>query len=226
MSTLVGIVGPSGSGKSTSCEELNPEETILINVSGKPMPFKGWKSKYKAGKFTEGANYLNTDKAELIVSSLKYISTNMPHITEIIIDDAQYLMAFEFMNKATEKGFEKFTNIAKNTFDVLNTARNLRDDLNVYVLYHDETVSENYSPKRKIKTIGKLLDDKITLEGLFTIVLYTEVVKNSETNTVNYHFATQSDGVTTAKSPRGMFEEALIPNDLKLVSKKIREYYN
>jgi len=133
-------------------------------------------------------------------------------------------MSFEFMAKAKEKGYDKFTNIAKNTFDVLNVARNLRDDLIVFSLYHEEEVSDNFAKRRKIKTIGKLLDDKITLEGLFTIVLFTEVVTGEDNNT-NYYFSTQTDGSSTAKSPKGMFEEKLIPNDLNLVAESINSYY-
>jgi|32_taG_2_1085360.scaffolds.fasta_scaffold01372_15 hypothetical protein len=225
MSTLVGIVGQSGTGKSTSIETLNPKETVIINVSNKPLPFKGWKSNYTQGKLSEGANYISTDVAATIVQALKYISDNRPEIKYVIIDDLQYLMSFEFMAKAKEKGFEKFTDIGKNTFDVLNASRQLRDDLIIFAIYHEESTSENFNPKRKIKTIGKLLDDKITLEGLFTIVFFTEV-KIEEDQKPHYYFVTQTDGVTTAKSPRGMFDELLIPNDLSFVSTKINEYYN
>jgi hypothetical protein len=225
MSTLVGIVGQSGTGKSTSIETLNPKETVIINVSNKPLPFKGWRSNYTQGKLSEGANYISTDVAATIVQALKYISDNRPEIKYVIIDDLQYLMSFEFMAKAKDKGYEKFTDIGKNTFDVLNVSRQLRDDLIIFAIYHEESTSENFNPKRKIKTIGKLLDDKITLEGLFTIVFFTEV-KIEEDQRPHYYFVTQTDGVTTAKSPRGMFDELLIPNDLSFVSTKINEYYN
>jgi ABC-type dipeptide/oligopeptide/nickel transport system ATPase component len=224
MSTLVGIVGQSGSGKSTSIETLNPKETVIINVSNKPLPFRGWKSNYVAKKLSEGGNYAVTDSAATIITALEYISKSRPEIKHIVIDDSQYLMSFEFMAKAKEKGYDKFTNIAKNTFDVLNVARNLRDDLIVFSLYHEEEVSDNFAKRRKIKTIGKLLDDKITLEGLFTIVLFTEVVTGEDNNT-NYYFSTQTDGSSTAKSPKGMFEEKLIPNDLKVVAESINSYY-
>lgn len=156
MSTLIGIVGQSGTGKSTSVETLNPNETVIINISNKPLPFKGWKSKYKEGKLSEGANYVSTDNAAIIVQGLKYISDNRKEIKQVVIDDSQYLMSFEFMAKAKEKGFEKFTDIGKNTFDVLNTSRQLREDLKVFVLYHEETTNENFNQKRKIKTIGEV----------------------------------------------------------------------
>ena len=200
MSTLVGIVGHSGTGKSTSIEGLDPKETVIVNVSNKPLPFKGWKNKYIQGKLSEGANYVSTDTSATIVTAMKFISDNRPEIKHI-------------------------TDIEKNTFDVLNTGRQLMDELIVFALYHEESTNENFNQKRKIKTIGKLLDDKITLEGLFTIVLFTEV-RIEEDQRPHYYFVTQTDGVTTAKSPRGLFEDLHIPNDLGYVSKKIGEYYD
>ena len=155
MSTLVGIVGQSGSGKSTSIEALDPKETVIINVSNKPLPFRGWKSNYISKKLSEGGNYIVTDSAATIITALDYINKNRPEIKHIVIDDSQYLMSFEFMAKAKEKGYDKFTNIAKNTFDVLNAARSLRDDLIVFSLYHEEEVTDNFTKRRKIKTIGE-----------------------------------------------------------------------
>ena len=109
--------------------------------------------------------------------------------------------------------------------DVINAAKSLREDLKVVFLTHDEIITENFQPKRKIKTIGKLLDDKVTLEGLFTVVLFTDIQKNKEKNGLEYSFITQNDGTTTAKSPRGMFATFNVPNDLADVIKKINAYY-
>ena len=96
--------------------------------------------------------------------------------------------------------------------------------MKVFVLTHDETVQEDFQPMRKIKTVGKMLDEKVTLEGLFTTVLFTDVTKDKGNGELKYTFTTQNDGTTRAKSPRGMFEEMQIPNDLALVSQKIDEY--
>lgn len=104
MSVLVAIVGQSGTGKSTSIETLNPQETVLINVANKPLPFKGWKSKYVQKKLSEGGNYVVTESAAQIVAALTYINQHRPEIKYIVIDDLQYIMSFEFMNKANEKG--------------------------------------------------------------------------------------------------------------------------
>ena len=221
MSEIIAIVGQTGTGKSTSVETLNPKETVIIGVINKPLPFRGWKKNYSE----EEKNYKVTHESAQIVKTLKYVSDSRPEVKQIIIDDFQYLMSTEFMNRANDQGWQKFTDIAKHTWDVINTAKSLRDDLKVIFLTHDEFILENYEPKRKIKTIGKLLDDKVTLEGLFTIVLFTDVQKNKESNSLDYRFITQNDGSTTCKSPKGMFEEMTIPNDLSYVLRKVDEYY-
>lgn len=224
MSEIIAIVGQTGTGKSTSVESLNPKETVIIGIINKPLPFKGWKKNYTTG-IREGGNFIISHDADTIVKVLKFISESRPDVKQIIIDDFQYLMSTEFMNRSNEQGWQKFTDIAKHVWDVINTAKSLRDDLKVFFLTHDEFILENYEPKRKIKTIGKLLDDKVTLEGLFTIVLFTDVSKNKDSKLLDYRFITQNDGTTTCKSPKGMFEELTIPNDLSFVLSKIDEYY-
>lgn len=219
MSQAVAIVGPSGTGKSTSMENLDPKTTYLINVANKALPFKGWKSKYNK----QNKNFYSTTLATEIKTIVEGVSANRPDINVIVIDDAQYIMADELMRKVNEKGFDKFTMLANNMYNLLspNTHRTLRDDLIVIFLFHDEKSDDG---GRKIKTIGKMLDEKITLEGLFTIVLYTQVVADKGNN--QYFFVTQTDGNNTAKSPKGMFAEKTIPNDLTLVIKAIKDYEN
>ena len=177
MSELIAVVGQTGTGKSTSVEALDAKETVIIGVIAKPLPFRGWKQKYTSG-IQQGGNYLVSHDSSQIVKVMQYISESRPEVKQIVIDDFQYIMSTEFMNRAAETGWQKFTDIAKHVWDVLNSAKSLRDDLKVFVLSHDEIITENFQPKRKIKTIGKLLDDKITLEGLFTIVFFTDVQKN------------------------------------------------
>jgi len=224
MSEIIAVVGQTGTGKSTSVETLDAKETVIIGIIDKPLPFRGWKQKYTSG-IQQGGNFLVSHDSAQIVKVLKYISEERQEIKQIIVDDFQYIMSTEFMNRANEAGWQKFTDIAKHVWDVINAAKSLREDLKVVFLTHDEIITENFQPKRKIKTIGKLLDDKVTLEGLFTVVLFTDISQNKEKNGLKYTFITQNDGTTTAKSPRGMFETFNIPNDLADVISKINAYY-
>ena len=136
----------------------------------------------------------------------------------------QYIQAFESMSRVDEKGFGKFTDIAKHAYEVLATGKNLRDDLFVCILTHSENTGDNLNPWYKIKTLGKLLDSTITLEGLFSYVFFTKVVKNDSTNMIEYKFLTNGDGTCTAKTPMGMFSDLLIDNDLNYVINTIKEY--
>lgn len=224
MSEIIAVVGQTGTGKSTSIESLDPKETVIIGATDKPLPFRGWKKLYTP-LTKQGGNFYISNEASKIVAALNSISANRPEIKTIIIDDFQYLMSSEFMNRSSEQGWQKFTDIGRHAWDVISAAKSLREDIKVFIMSHDETVTESYPPRRKIKTIGKMLDEKVTLEGLFTIVFFTDVTKNQQTNTLEYKFITQNDGTTTSKSPKGMFEDLTIPNDLAYVIKKIDSYY-
>lgn len=136
----------------------------------------------------------------------------------------QYIQAFESMARVDEKGYSKFTDIAKHAYEVLKSGMDLRDDLFVCILTHSENTGDNLNPYNKIKTLGKLLDSTITLEGLFTYVLFTKVVRNDATDSIEYKFLTNSDGTCTAKTPMGLFNDKLIDNDLNLVINAIKEY--
>lgn len=226
MSELIGVVGESGTGKSTACRGLDPKKTAVVNCVGKPLPIKGWKKNYTEFKGAEG-NYFSSDKTADILKFMKAVSDNRPEITNIVIDDWQYTMSNEFMRRSNEKGFEKFTEIGKNAWQTLNAGKSLREDLNVFVLTHSDTVPGEFGakPTIKIKTIGKLLDDKINPAGLFTVLLFTDV-HTKENGEIEYRFVTNNDGTYPAKSPMDMFDEKYIPNDLGLVVSKMEEYYN
>jgi len=216
MANLVGIMGESGSGKSTSIRSLDPKETFVINVEGKSLPFRGWKKKYSLiSKDNPEGNMFSTDRVDTMLKILKQINTTLKHVKTIVIDDAQYVMSNEFMRRASEKGYEKFTEIGKNFYDILDFCKGLRSDLNVFILTHTETTDSGLT---KFKTIGKMLDDKVTLEGKFTIVLKTSVVDGK------YTFQTQTNGNDRVKSPMGMFDQQFIDNDLQLVIDAIKEY--
>ena len=225
MSISVFILGESGTGKSASMRHLFPTDVCLIQAVGKPLPFqpKGWATaarKSEEGKLVktgEGGNIFITDEAEHICTILERTTKDI-----IIIDDFQYVMANEFMRGVTveAKGneqFMKFNRIAHNAWRIINTANSLPEHKRVYILSHTQT--DDYG-KTKAKTIGKLLDEKITLEGLFTIVLRTQAANG------HYTFQTQNNGSDTVKSPMELFESVQIPNDLAQIDVQICNYYN
>jgi len=208
MSITTLILGQSGTGKSASLRNFNPEEVLLIKVVDKPLPFpsKTWKVKTK-----EGGTVFTTDHYGHIIGALKNTKAKV-----IIIDDFQYLMSFEFMRRSGERGYDKFTDIANHAFSVFDEAAKLPNDVRVYILSH---IATDEFGTEKIKTIGKMLDEKITLEGLVTVCLKT-VSQDGK-----YYFATQNSGRDTVKSPMGLFNDSLIDNDLKAVDTAICEYY-
>lgn len=223
----IAIVGPSGSGKSTSLgnipeigiKGLNPKETAIINVAGKDLPFRGWNKLYN-GKISEGGNYAETSDASIIAEIIKLISTSRTDLKNIVIDDAQYIMAFEFMRRAKETGYGKFGDIGVNISKVLEASRNARKDLKIYFMWHPEFGGDG---TYKMKTVGKMVDDYLTLEGLFSVILYTDVSKGPN-NKIQYQFVTNHDGKYPARSAIGMFKDLTIPNDLGLVSELIDKY--
>ena len=133
-------------------------------------------------------------------------------------------MAFSNMDKIDETGFKKFTEMAKEFYNILSTASELREDLKVFIFGHEENIGDVLNPKRKFKTIGKLLDSAISIEGLFTYVLFTKVIRDEESGKTMYMFETQNDGTTTAKTPMDCFKDELIPNDLQLIVDAINAY--
>jgi len=227
MADSVLIIAESGSGKSTSIENLNPKETFIINVANKPLPFRGWKKNYKLWtKDTPDGNLFASSDPVAIIACMKYVSQKRPEIKNIVIDDFQYMSAFEFFDRAAEKGYDKFTQIGAALANVAKTPKDLREDLIVFLLTHAEEATDMEGRKRvKAKTIGKMVDEKLTLEGLFSIVLFGKVKKNQE-GEIRYVFETRNNGENTCKSPKGMFETLEVPNDLGKVRKAIIDYAN
>lgn len=201
MGIPVMILGESGSGKSTSLRNFSPDEVVIYNVAGKPLPFRNSTKMMKADNPTYSQIYKS-------LLSKKY--------KRYVIDDSQYLLCFELFDRSAETGYTKFTEMAKHFYDLIQLViKRLPDDTIVYFLHHTEVVGEKY----KAKTVGKMLDEKLTLEGLFSIVLMAKNIDG------NYVFITQSDGTNTVKAPMEMFEKSEMDNDLKQVDSIIREYY-
>ncbi len=194
------ILGESGSGKSTSMRNFDPSELTVFNVANKLLPFR------KKLNVINNAGYGTIGK-ELQKQEKKIY----------VIDDSQYLLAFELFNRAKEKGYDKFTDIAVRFEKMLDyIIKGTPEDCIVYLLHHCETTDTG---KIKAKTVGKMLDNQLTVEGLFSIVLYAFVEDDK------HLFRTTNDGFCPAKAPMGMFEP-IIDNDLKFVDTTIREYYN
>ena len=216
MSTIVLVYGESGTGKSTSIKPLPENETYIINVLGKPLPFKGWKNKYREEKVKEkNKNLLVTDDAATICKCLLTISKEKPEIKHIIIDDFQYIMCNEFMRRALEKGYEKFSQIGQSAWNIIMQASSLRSDLKIFFLTHSDT---DMTGKTKVKTIGKMLEDKVCIEGMFTMVFYSTKIDDK------YVFLTQTQDNISAKTPHEMFSDKFIDNDLMSISNKIDLY--
>ncbi len=211
MSISTVILGESGTGKSTAMRNLDPANTLLIQVVKKPLPFrsKGWS--YFHAETNKNGNIFVSDDWQMISTLMRKTKRKI-----IIVDDFQYVLANEFMRRSDERGFDKFTEIAKHAWEVFNAANSLPDDVRVYLMSHTATDDQG---NVKIKTIGKLLDEKITPEGLFTIVLRTVVTDK------DYFFSTRNNGRDTVKTPLGMFDSERIPNDLVAVDAAISEYY-
>jgi predicted ATPase len=191
------VMGESGTGKSTSIRNLTGAG--IINVYGKPLPFK------------TDMKTVQEDNCEKIIKILRSCKSNI-----IVIDDFQGLLVSQFMDRAKETGYQKFTDMALGYYKVIKTVSEIPLDKRVYFLSH---IERDQQGNEKVKTIGKLLDEKVTVEGLFTIVLKT-VVRDGK-----YFFQTHNSGSDTVKSPLGMFEEDLIPNDLLEVDRVVKEYY-
>lgn len=196
-------MGRSGTGKSYSMRNFDKKDICIINVQGKILPFRG------SGAF----DIVHTDSSDEIVKTIEEKSKTYK---TIVVDDFQYVMANEFMRRATERGYDKFTEIARHAWDIADCVNRLPQDVIVYVMCHTDTDQDGFE---KLKTIGKLLDEKIVLEGMSTIVLKTAVSDGQ------YMFLTQNNGKDTVKSPADMFPSLAIENDLKYVDDKIRNYY-
>lgn len=229
MANLIGIMGPSGFGKTTSLlpnkkfgiEGLDPKETFIINVTGKLLPGKGSMKLFPIDdrKLSEGKNHIILSSADEIASLCKAIDAT-PAVKNLIIDDAGYIMGFDVIDNIKRKGYDKWSDLASNFMKVINTLKAARIDLNVILMFHTEVGKDE---RIKIKTAGAMIDNTIYLDGLFTVILESDVIKDGDA--IKYVFRTQGGGISTCKSPAGMFEEMFIPNDMGLVLKTIHEYY-
>lgn len=203
MAQMLLIMGESGTGKSTSMRNCDPATTAVVNPVGKPLPFKG--------KF----EMLNSETESRKICKFMREQTAAGKKL-LIVDDFQYILSVPYMNRIKENGWDKWNDFGANYFEIIEVCKELPDDVVVAYMTHTETLDNGVTT---IKLIGKLLREKITIEGLFTIVLRTGV------NEGKYYFYTQNSGKDTVKSPMGMFPAYAIDNDLNYVADKIRNFY-
>ena len=211
------IIGESGVGKTYAIKNLDPDKVGIFLCEKSRLPFR---KKFNTF-YVRNMKRVDDRNQEQIIRQSTVIQTVLRAPKDpkkiYIIDDSQYLLANEFFDRANEIGYQKFTDIGANFRNLIHLVNDeLPDDVIVYFLHHPET--DGNTGKIKAKTIGRMLDEKLTVEGCFNIVLH------AMTDGAEHWFQTQSDGTDTAKSPEDMFP-ARIPNDLALVDATIREYY-
>ena len=225
MSNLVIVLGASGSGKSTSIKTLNPEETVIINVLGKDLPFKGSRVNYTREK----KNLIQSASWDNIISMMQSISKNFPNIHNIVIDDAIYVMRTEFFDRSKEKGYDKYNELADHFRRIIAEGNNLRNDITVFMLLHTEPIEvEGSVTGYKASTVGKLLDKMYNPIESVSITLFAQP-KYDDKGKPQFGFWTHPMKVNgleiPAKSPDEMFENDFIDNSLQLVLDSMKEYY-
>lgn len=226
MGKILIVLGPTGSGKSRSVKNLNPEETMVINVLKKDLPFRGSASMYSMDK----KNMVSLSDWDKVTTFITNVSNGMPHIKNLIIDDSRFIMEKEFMKRAKETGYTKFTELAQHFQTIIEAAENARTDLKVVLIMHDDdVVNDKIIVSKKVKLVGKMVEDHYNPIEVVSICLYCKPTFDKNDKPV-FQFFTQKaliDGVEIpAKTPEEMFATETIPNDLDLVFKAIDEYYN
>lgn len=226
MANCVIILGKSGSGKSTSIKGLNPDETVVINILGKKLPFKGSNELYSFEK----KNLFRLNTHTEVINYIQNIADNAPHVKNIIIDDMIYVMRKEYFSRAKESGYTKYTELAMHFQQIISTCEALRENLNIFFMLHSEDVqSDKTIIGHKVSTIGNLVDNQYNPVEVVPMVLYSSI-QYDEKGTAKYGFYThrimQGTIEIPAKSPDGMFEDDFIENNLSIVVKKMEEYYN
>jgi ABC-type dipeptide/oligopeptide/nickel transport system ATPase component len=224
MANVVMILGKSGTGKSTSIKTLDPAETVIINVLGKKLPFKGSNTIYN----TEKKNLFRIEDYQQMISLL-LACDKQANIKNIILDDVIYVMRKEYFKRAKEAGYSKYTELAQHFQQIISTCESMREDINVFMILHSEDVqSEKTTVGYKVSTIGQLLDSQYNPIEVVPMVLYSSI-KFDEKGNPTYGFYTHATMEGTiqipAKTPDEMFTEDFIPNDLGAVVKAMNEYY-
>lgn len=233
------ILAPSGFGKTTSIgnlpelgiEGLNPKETFVISATSKPLPFRGSSKVYKvvdplSPPTVENGNRLISNSGPFIAKTINFILANRSEIKSIVIDDANYIMQDYYMTNASKKGYDTFKEIGA-SMNAVFTAMETSSTVNFYMMAHYEEYRDSNEDtiSYRFKTVGKMVQDYITPEGKFDVVLFGKQSFDEQTKKISKEFVTNFDGRFPAKTPVGMFKELYIPNDLGYVEKAVRAYY-
>lgn len=216
MANSVIVVGGPGTGKTTASRSLPSQETYIVNTLNKRLPWKNSGKQYNK----DLKNIIALDDYQTIVNLLKHINTNKSEIKYLILDDIGFVMQNEFFERASESGYTKFAEIGRHMQSIIKTVTELRDDLNVALLFHEDIING----VKKLKTIGQMLDDKYDPLATVSVALFTDVKFNDQTQKAEYRFITNRTNEHPAKSPEGMFD-LYVPNDFKLVFDQMNEYY-
>ena len=226
MSNVICLAGLSNTGKSTSLKYLEPSETFIVSCTNKQLQIPGFRKKYIKVSIEDNklvGNWLVSNDYARIAKILKVVSQSTPDINTVVIDDLNYLLSNEIMSSAEEKGFEKFTRQAKNYYDIINNAQNLRDDLTVVMISHIINDGTDMEPFWKLYTSGKMLDKTVNLDGLFSYIIYTDKYVD-ENDEVQYRFMTRTNGNDTCRSVAGCFADKYIEPNMKLVIDTINKF--
>lgn len=227
MSSIIGLAGLSGSGKSTSLKYLDPASTFIVSCTNKQLQIPGFRKKYTKVSVNDGklvGNWLVSNSYSTIEKIMKTVSTTRPDIKVIVLDDANYLLSNETFATALDKGYGKFSVLAKNYYDLLQTCQNLRDDITVVFICHLENEGTPEAPQYKIWTTGKMLSQQINLDGLFSYLIYAERFKEDGSDTVSYRFKTRTDGNDTCRSVEGCFADKYIEPNMQTVIDTINKF--
>lgn len=229
MSNLIGLAGLSNSGKSSSLKYLNPKETFIVSCTNKQLQIPGFRKKYPKAEVKDGklvGNWYISNNYAAINKIMKAVSMTRPEIKVIVIDDANYLLSNATFQDALIKGYEKFTIQAKNYYDLIEGALDLRDDLSVIFISHIENFGTDMDPQWRLYTTGKMLTNAVNLDGLFSYLLYSERYVPDGEEEVHYRIKTRTDGNDTCRSIAGCFEDKYIEPNMQMIVDRINEFEN
>lgn len=227
MSNLICLAGQSNTGKSTSLRTLDPKSTFIISCTNKQLQIPGFRKKYTKVEIKDkklvGNWYVSNNYAQ-IGKVLSAISNTRPEIKVVVLDDINYLLSNETFENALDKGYTKFSVMAKNYYDLLADCQLLRDDLTIVVITHTENYGTDMDPQYRMWTTGKMLTQQINLDGMFSYIIYSDRYIDDTDDEVHYRFKTRTDGNDTCRSVAGCFTEKYIEPDMKAVIDRINEF--